>query len=38
MRTHCIAQGTLKEIQKRGAICVHIADLLCHTVETKTTL
>ena len=27
-----------KEIQKRGNICIHIADLLCSTVETNTTL
>ena len=27
-----------KEIQKRGAICVHIADSLCCTVEANTTL
>ena len=44
MRTYCIALGTLlnalgdlsgKEIQKRGDICIHIADSLCCTVETN---
>ena len=47
MRTYYIAQelytvlcGDLngKEIQKRGGICVHIADSLCCTVETNRTL
>ena len=45
MRTYCIAQGTLlsgdlngKEIQKRGDICIRIADSLCRTAETNTTL
>ena len=42
MRTYCIAQGILlvlcsdlngKEIQKRGDICIGIADSLCCTVE-----
>ena len=46
MRTYCIAQGTLrnahgdlngKEIQKRGDICIGIADSLCCTAETNTT-
>ena len=27
-----------KEIQKRGDICIHIADSLCCTAETNTTL
>ena len=27
-----------KEIQKRGSICICIADLLYYTVETNTTL
>ena len=27
-----------KEIKKRGDICIHIVDSLCHTVETNTTL
>ena len=27
-----------KEIQKRGNICIHIADSLCCTAETNTTL
>ena len=27
-----------KEIQKRGDICIRIADSLCCTVETNTTL
>ena len=27
-----------KEIQKRGAICVYVADPLCYTAETNTTL
>ena len=26
-----------KEIQKRGDICIHIADSLCYTIETNTT-
>ena len=45
MRTDCIAQGTLlcgdlngKEIQGRGDICIHVADALCCTAETNTTL
>ena len=27
-----------KEIQKRGDMCVHIADSLCYTAEISTTL
>ena len=27
-----------KEIQKRGDICIRIADSLCYTVETNTAL
>ena len=27
-----------KEIQNRGDICIHIADLLCYTAEISTTL
>ena len=27
-----------KEIQKRGHICIHIADSFCCTAETNTTL
>ena len=27
-----------KETQKRGDICIHIAEALCCTVETNTTL
>ena len=47
MRTYWIAQelcsvlcGDLngKEIQKRGNICLCIADSLCYTVETNITL
>ena len=47
MRNYYIAQGTLfsavwylngKEIQKREDICIRIADSLCCTVETNTTL
>ena len=47
MRPYCIAQGTLfsavgdlngKEIQKIGDICICIADSLCCTTETNTTL
>ena len=38
MRTHRIAQGTLKEIQKRGALCICLADSLCCIVETNTVL
>ena len=47
MRTYCTAQGTLlnglrwpkwEENKKRGDICIHIADSLCHTVETNATL
>ena len=47
MKTYYIAQGDLysvlsvdlnrKEIQKRGDICIHIADSLCCTIETNTT-
>ena len=43
MRTCCTAQGTLqsvfcgdlngKEIQRRGDICIRIADLHCCTIE-----
>ena len=45
MRTYYIAQGTLlnlcgdlngKAIQKRGAICIPIADSLCNTAGTNT--
>ena len=44
MRIYCIAQELYsvlysdlngKEIQIRGDICIHIADLLCGMVETK---
>ena len=47
MRTYCIPQGSLlnvlgdlngKEIQKRGEICIGIADSLHSTGETNTTL
>ena len=47
MRTYCIVQGTLfrvlwglngKEIQKRGDMCIYIADSLCYTSETNITL
>ena len=50
MRTYCIAQETQlnsaqlcgdlngKEIQKREDICIRIADSLCCTAETNTTL
>ena len=45
MRTDCVTQGTLlcgdlneKEIQERGDICICIADSLCYTAETNTTL
>ena len=47
MRTYCIAQElnsvlcvglNRKKIQKWGAICICIADSLCCTVETNTTL
>ena len=47
MRTYCIAQGTLlnalgdlsgMEIQKRGDAGMCIADALCCTVETSTTI
>ena len=47
MRTDYIAQRTLsvlcgnlngKEIQGRGGICIHVADSLCCTAETNTTL
>ena len=42
---HYVAQGTYsllcgdlnrKEFFKNGDICIHIADSLCHTVETNT--
>ena len=45
MRTYCRAQGILsmlcgdlswKEFQKRGDMCIHIADSLCCTVQTNT--
>ena len=45
MRTYCIAHGTRisalwwpkwEEIQKRGDICIHMADSLCCTWETDT--
>ena len=45
MRNYCIAQGILlyalsdlngKETQKRGDICMHIADSICCTVESNT--
>ena len=26
-----------KELQKMGAICIHVYDSLCYTVETNTT-
>ena len=35
MRTYCSAQGTLLEIQKRGDICICIADSLYCTAETN---
>ena len=48
MGTYYIAKGTLcsvlcsnlngKEIQKREDICIHIADALCCTAGTNTTL
>ena len=48
MRTYCIAQGTLLNAlwgpkwegnpKKRGDICIGIADSLCFTAETNTTL
>ena len=47
MRTYSIAQGTLlnprgdlngKEVQKGGDICKCMAESLCSTVETNTTL
>ena len=47
MRTYCTAQGTLpnvlcdlngKKSQKRGDICMNIADSLCCAAETNTTL
>ena len=36
MRTYYIAQGTLLNLQKRGAICIPIADSLCNTAGTNT--
>ena len=48
MTTCSIAQGTLltvlcgdlngNEIQKRGGMCINVADSLCCTAETNTTL
>ena len=48
MRTDCLTQGSrlsamwcalnVKEIQKRGDICIHTADWLCSTAKTNTTL
>ena len=46
MRTYCIAKGTLihcgdlnrKKVQKGGDICICMADSLCYTIETNTTL
>ena len=47
MRTYCVPQGSLltpcsdqngEEIQETGDICLRIADSLCCTAETNTTL
>ena len=36
--TQCCGDVNVNETQKRGEICIHMADSLCCTVETNTTL
>ena len=36
--TQCCGDLNANEIQKRGEICMHMADSLCCRVETNTTL
>ena len=45
MRTNCVARSSMlcsdlneKEIQRRGDTCIHVADSLCCTTESNTTL